>query len=128
MIREPSFELDGWRLLSAEDRNRAIPEFVIPSLEDRNSLQKGDMAQLLFEEVFDDPIDPTSVERMWVYVTEVHDQGYFGVLINIPALLPENNTLWEGTELPFRVDHIINWLASDGEPMPVEKRTSWPRD
>ena len=128
MIRDPDFANDGWHLLSAEDRHAAHPDsFHIPNEHERRSLTPGDMAQLLFEISFDDPEDPASVERMWVYVTESEAGSYIGVLINRPRLIPENDSLWEGAELPFRAEHVMSWVAGDGSALPVKQRTSWPR-
>lgn len=41
---------DGWKLISAEDRNAAHPQtFQIPAQEKRESLAQGDGAKLLFD-------------------------------------------------------------------------------
>lgn len=72
------------------------------------SLEPGDLAQLIFKIAIDDDEDPESFERMWIVVTGRTQDGYIGVLNNEPASIPENDALWLGSELPFWPRHIID--------------------
>jgi hypothetical protein len=50
------------------------------------------------------------VERIWVFVTEVVDDGYIGILDNQPAAFApaENTYLVPGAEVPFGAEHVID--------------------
>ncbi|MEQ1942441.1 hypothetical protein ABMA32_08470 [Mesorhizobium sp. VNQ89] len=104
-MRQPSMETDGWHLEDGEEYHRAAPlSFWIPSLSEREKLQPGDLAKLIFAiQVEDD----TEVERMWVIVRERIDGGYLGILDNEPTCIEENDFFWRGIELPFQPRHII---------------------
>ena len=115
-MRAPNFELDGWCLEDGEERHRSAPAtFEIPELVDRQSLRRGDFAQLIFKIAIDDDEDPESIERMWVIVRERTREGYIGMLNNRPATIPENDDLWVGTELPFEARHIITVRPGNSE-------------
>jgi hypothetical protein len=109
-LRKPDFETDGWCLESGEERHRRNPErFHIPPLWVREALEPGDFAQLIFRIATpDDEDEPDATERMWVIVTERTAEGYMGVLNNAPGSIEENDTFWEGAELPFEPLHVID--------------------
>ena len=131
-MREPDFDVDGWCLEDGEDLHRAAPEtFWLPELEQRQTLQPGDFAKLVFCISVDNDEEPVSVERMWVLVRGRVGEHYFGVLDNDPYGIDENDELWSGTELPFAARHVIDIDPADeatrakaGE----APRRPWPRD
>ena len=101
-MREPDFELDGWCLDDGEEYQRASPDtFWIPDSHEREGLQPGDHAKLIFRISADDENEPVAVERMWVLVRERIDGGCLGVLNNDPYAVAQNDGLWSGVELPF---------------------------
>lgn len=60
------------------------------------------------------------VERMWVAVTEVHDNGrYLGMLRNQPFTYDPNDEavyLRWGAEVPFDPEHVIDIEDTPAEP------------
>jgi hypothetical protein len=87
-MRFPTIDADYWTLESGEDRHRAAPDtFWIPPLEERQGLQVGDAAKLIFEiESADEDGEISSdYERMSVVVSEVTPQYFIGRLTNRPA-------------------------------------------
>ena len=131
-MREPSWEIDGWELDNGESYHAEFPDtFWIPTLEARESLQRGDYAKLIFRISFSDEDDRVSVERMWVVVRGRVGSTYFGVLDNEPDAIEVNDELWLGTELPFRAEHVIDVLPADQESIDFASRPprrAWPRD
>jgi uncharacterized protein YegJ (DUF2314 family) len=131
-MRTPNLEIDGWRLEDAEVKQAANPgRFIIPTLEERESLIVGDMAQLIFEIAVDDDEDPTSGERMWVVVSETFEDGYIGILNNRPGTIAENDGFWEGDEIPFEPRHVIDIVDGHAGSLAVAyapPRNVWPRD
>ena len=131
-MREPSSELDGWDLDNGEEYHAAAPAtFWIPPRSERENLQVGDYAKLIFRISLDSEDDPCSVERMWVLVRGRIGDCYFGILDNEPDGIEENEELWLGTELPFRAEHVINIIAADKESVDLARRPprrAWPRD
>lgn len=108
-MRAPDFDVDGWSLDDGEECHRAAPTtFWIPPLADRQALEKGDLAKLIFRIAIDNVDEPVSVERMWVIVRERVPGGYVGILDNEPDAISENGEFWVGAELPFEYRHIIN--------------------
>ena len=112
-MRLPSLERDYWALESAEARHAANPDsFWIPDLAERETLSRGTAAKLLFviEVEAEGGKIETGVERMWVVVSEVLENGYIGRLTNTPAsFAPEDGAyLREGCEVPFRAEHVID--------------------
>jgi hypothetical protein len=110
--REPALSTDHWELASAEHRNqRSNGTFWIPSLQDRAALQLGDLAQLLFSMQTDDGdgAHEVVVERMWVLVTELRDNGRFlGRLVNQPVGVDSrSHYLTLGAEVPFGTEHVV---------------------
>jgi len=105
-MRQPGIETDGWHLEDGEEYHRAAPlSFWIPSISEREHLQPGDLAKLIFAILVEDDVE---VERMWVIVRERVDGGYLGILDNEPTCIEENDFFWRGIELPFQPRHIIN--------------------
>ena len=131
-MREPNWEVDGWELDNGESCHAEFPEtFWIPSREERDSLQRGDYAKLIFRIALDSDEDPVSVERMWVLVRGRVGPIYFGTLANEPDAIDENDELWFGCELPFRAEHVIDIRAADQESIDfaaLPPRRAWPRD
>jgi hypothetical protein len=130
-MRDPDFDIDGWSLDDGEELHREAPEtFWIPALNDRQSLQPGDFAKLVFRISVDDPNSPVSVERMWVVVRERVTEGYIGILDNEPDGIAENDDLWLGVEIPFAPRHVINVEPRNDESIALaasEPRRRWPR-
>lgn len=113
-----------------EDCHRAAPEtFWIPDLVDREGLQPGDLAKLIFRISVDNLKEPVSVERMWVLVRERIPGGYLGVLDNDPGAIAENDELWSRVELPFAARHVINIDGRDESTIALaaqEPKRRWP--
>ena len=113
-MRNPTLEIDGWRLHSGEEYHAAAPStFQIPALVARQSLRPGDLVKLIFEIHVDKDDGPYRVERMWVIVREVVAGGYLGILDNDPYCINENDEFWSGIELPFEPHHVIAIEARD---------------
>jgi hypothetical protein len=108
--RLASLERDGWALESAEARHADNPTtFWIPPREDRDGLQIGQFAQLLFQiGIPDDPDGEFNVERMWVEVTGRIGDLYLGLLRNQPASIGSEEVLDHGASVAFRSEHIID--------------------
>lgn len=83
------------RLSNGEKLAAAHPRtFEIPDKQERESLQPGDFAKMIFDEQ----------ERMWVKVAGRRDNGqYYGHLDNHPVLV----TLSRGDEVEFSPKHVI---------------------
>lgn len=90
-------------LIDGEERNREAPEtFRIPTLDERKKLRVGDWAKCMFH---DPSLSPPNLERMWVKVTELKDDGsYVGVLDNDPVLMKIDC----GDRIEFEPKHVIN--------------------
>lgn len=121
-MREPDFEIDGWALDNGEERHRDAPKtFWTPSLQNRQKLQVGDYAKLIFRISVTSNDEPESFERMWVLVRERVGNDYLGVLTNNPQTIDENEILWNGTELPFSPCHIIDIQVRDEDSIKAAK-------
>ncbi|MDZ4778573.1 MAG: hypothetical protein SGJ23_17475 [Alphaproteobacteria bacterium] len=98
----------GWTLVSAEERARKYADtFHIPDAKARASLQYGDAARLLFdiETRQGGRVADVGVDRMWVVVLRIDDDGYWGVLDNDPGTA-EGLNLNFGDVLCFSDEHI----------------------
>ena len=130
-MREPSVPVDGWGLDNAEEYHSKAPDtFAIPQLLERQNLQPGDFAHLLFRINVDGTEDGEVIERMWVVVSERTSDGYIGVLDNDPESIDENDRLWSGTELPFASHHVIGIAKGDTDSQALaaeNPRTRWIR-
>ena len=129
-MRMPDFDIDGWELRNSLETHLDHPHtFEMPDEQARRSLQPGDFAKLVFEVSIDDDDSPLAVERMWVVVSEVAGDTYFGLLDNEPGL-DENDEFWVGTEVPFGPEHVIDIQSGDADSKVYAARTplrSWPR-
>ncbi|SJM28557.1 MULTISPECIES: DUF2314 domain-containing protein [Mesorhizobium] len=130
-MREPDFQLDGWCLDDGEEYHRASPNtFWIPDSHEREGLQPGDLAKLIFRISVDDENEPVAVERMWVLVRERIDGGYLGVLDNDPYAVAQNDELWSGVELPFSARDVIDIRERDEKTIALAAQTPkkrWPQ-
>jgi hypothetical protein len=111
-MRFPKIDVDYWTLISGEARHRASPAtFMIPSLDERRSLQQGDAAKLIFEIESEDEVGEISrdYERMWVVVSEVRPLYFIGRLTNMPIGCERESSFYltEGVEVPFLPEHVI---------------------
>jgi hypothetical protein len=109
----PSFESDYWELRSGEEAHREHPDtFWIPPLEQRQNLNRGQAARLIFDIESEDEDGNINVqsERMWVTVSERHGDYYIGILNNQPvSLKPADDVyLCFGAEIPFLPEHVID--------------------
>jgi hypothetical protein len=90
-----------YTLDSGVDRNREAPDtFQIPPAAERENLQPGQIAKLMFR--IDDGAE-ISVERMWVRVHARDGDEYVGVLDNDAY----GADLRHGLEVRFRPEHVI---------------------
>lgn len=114
-MRDPDLTSDGWCLDDGEAYHLAAPTtFWIPDRQQREGLEPGDYAKLIFQIALDGEDGRKSAfERMWVIVRERTADGYVGVLDNDPDAIEKNDLLWSGTALPFQPRHIINILKGD---------------
>jgi uncharacterized protein YegJ (DUF2314 family) len=89
------------RLANTEERNaQSNGRFELPDLRDRQTLQPGDYAKVIFEAVA--PWGPG--ERMWVKVEILFDNGrYLGTLSNTPIAVTELNA---GDKVEFGSENI----------------------
>jgi hypothetical protein len=106
-MRLATIRTDGWELESAEARHAANPEtFWIPPRAQREGLQPGDGAKLLFQIA---SAGSTGVERMWVIVHRRTDDGYVGVLDSSPTSTdPGASSLVRGCVVVFASEHVAD--------------------
>lgn len=124
-------------MISAVERHKQAPStFELPSEHIRQTLKPGQGAKLLFEiEIeMEDGRPERSVERMWVVITEVLENGYIGRLTNSPSSFEESSDFYlkEGAEIPFLPEHVAS-LSNPPESFLAELASSkpcevWPRD
>ncbi len=128
-MRDPDFRIDGWCLDDGEAYQAAAPDtFWLPGRQERESLQTGDLAKLIFQISVDNADENVAVERMWVLVRERIPGGYLGVLDNEPDAIAKNDEFWLGTELPFSAKHVINIEERDANTVALaqeEPRRRW---
>jgi hypothetical protein len=130
-MRLATFERDFWQLRSGEESHREHPDtFWIPPLEQRQSLERGQAARLIFEIEGEEEDGTVSVqgERMWVIVAEKVGEVYIGILDNQPACLGPSDKVYLrfGAEVAFLAEHVIDI----GQPPPeyVEWQLGQPPD
>ncbi len=105
--REPVGQ--DFRLGDAELLHQQNPRtFFIPSRAEREAVQPGDQARLLFEIVDPAPGGPTG-ERMWVQVVESEAGAYVGRLDAQPAVL---RSIGPGSRIEFGPEHILTLMDS----------------
>ena len=97
---------DGWKLESAEARHAANPDaFWIPPRAQREGLQPGDGAKLLFRIA---SAGSPGVERMWVIVRRRMVDGYVGVLDSTPTTTDAASSLVRGRMVVFAPEHVAD--------------------
>lgn len=118
--RLTSIDIDGWTLVDAEAAHAQAPStFWIPSLADRTSLRRGDMAKMVLcirvadknGNVFDER------KRMWVWITDDQEDWYRGELDNQPCCTDDMSP---GFEVWFQAMHVIDVIRF--EDIPPEAR------
>ncbi|MGA8986746.1 immunity protein Imm33 domain-containing protein [Aeromicrobium sp.] len=102
--------MTDYRIADGEARHAEEPRsFFIPSRSEREGLQPGDYAKLLFELVQPEPGDP-GAERMWVEVLGVQDGRFVGALANVPSAI---SAISVGGRVDFGPENVIgtrvNW-------------------
>ena len=103
---------DDWKLESAEARHAANPDtFWIPPRAQREGLQPGDGAKLLFHIPSQ---GGSGVERMWVIVRRRLEGLYVGVLDSTP-LAVDSRSLPRGSTVVFAPEHIADISRPDRE-------------
>ena len=111
-MKLPTIEDNSWCLHSGEAAHATLPDsFTIPPLTERQALQVGDAARLLFEILTLDAQGHSRAnqEIMWVIVAECHPEYYIGILDEQPGCLEpsSDNYVIFGAEIPFGAEHII---------------------
>ena len=104
----PSIKSEGWCLDSAERRHQQSPStFEIPTRKEREALQPGDAAKLLFdiETREGGEVLHRGVDRMWVVVKSRTSTGYLGLLDNDPGLA-DGFDLRPGDQILFGPEHV----------------------
>jgi hypothetical protein len=111
-MRQPSIETDYWELRSAEKSHAKYGEkFWIPSLEQRQSIERGQAARLIFDiKTNNEGKLEIAGERMWVIVKEKIGDTYIGILDNQPTCsnFEDDVYLCLGAEVPFLAEHVID--------------------
>lgn len=88
----------SWKLSNSEKTHSKNPDtFWIPDEGERNSLEPGDLAKLVF-------LGEEGGERMWVEVVKATDGGYVGSLANNPLFIYD---LEHGDHVSFKAKHVI---------------------
>ena len=102
----PTYEKDHYELDNAEDIHREYPDsYWIPEKEVRESLQPRKIVKLVFRMEQTKGSDDVSVERMWVEITNKHQDFYEGILDNDPC---GSEYLKCGQTVYFQPCHIID--------------------
>jgi hypothetical protein len=107
---DPMINADGWRLVSAEDRNEAyLGTFEIPFRKRRETLVPGEGAKLIFdvETRKDGGITDREIHRMWVIVKARVGNGYTGILDSDPSEAGIVR-LQAGDIITFEAEHIAD--------------------
>lgn len=100
---------DGWRLESGAERHAEAPDtFELPAESIRTRLVPSCDAKLIFTLR---GADGDQVERMWVRITSVTDDGYVGVLNSEPKTKGARIAL--GDRVEFGPDHVIDALPPE---------------
>jgi len=108
----------SWSLEDAQKIADDFPyTFYKPSKEVVSQLKVGNQAKLIFEFESDDPEHPRA-ERMWVEITEVKDNGFYGYLDNDPEYIMD---LKYKDPVAFECCHIIDSDLKDPIPSITDK-------
>ncbi len=105
---------DGYELDDGEAMHEAAPDtFHLPSLDERTSLEPGDIVKLVFRihVASDDGESGCAVERMWVIVQGRQESHYLGILDNDPYCTDEMKA---GMKVVFLPKHVIQIHAETG--------------
>jgi hypothetical protein len=136
-MRLASRKHDYWELRSGEKaHSEHLDTFWIPTLEERQNLQIGQAARLIFDIELEDEEGNIEIqgERMWVIFAEKYHSFYLGILDNSPGSfeISPDAYLCFGAEIPFLPEHIID---TDEVPQHYVKwqlnqppERQWPRD
>lgn len=136
-MRMATFADDYWQLRSGEELHRQQPDtFWIPPLADRQSLQRGQAARLIFDIEGEEEDGSVGVqgERMWVIVSERVGDTYIGILDSQPASLDPADGVYLrfGAEVPFRAENVIDIAQPPAEYVEWQLRQPpervWQRD
>ena len=137
IMRLASLETDSWQLRSGDESHAASPDtFLLPPLERRENLARGQAARLIFDILTVDENGQKFVqgERIWVIVAEKLGDYYIGILDNPPTSIEPSDEVYLcfGAEIPFQAEHVIdiadppedysNWQLSQAA------ERVWPRD
>ena len=107
-----------WSLEDAQKIADDFPyTFYKPSKEVVSLLQVGNQAKLIFEFESDDPENPRA-ERMWVEITEVKENEFYGYLDNDPEYIKD---LKYKDPVVFEGCHIIDTDLKDPVPSITDK-------
>lgn len=109
----------SWRLADTQVLADQYPyTFYKPSPEAIARLRVGDLVKLMFEFDSDDPQAP-GAERMWVLITDIHDdQRFSGSLENIPLYIKD---LRAHDPVRFEARHIMGVQIPDPVPSLADK-------
>jgi len=105
----PTIDNNGYQLDSGEQRHLEAPEtFYLPPRSEREALEQGDIAKLMFDIVIDGDVNNVALERMWVQVVDCEDGVYSGHLDNNPFCSDEGEiALALGDTVYFGPEHVI---------------------
>jgi hypothetical protein len=111
MVRLATIDEDGWELESAEARHAASPDtFWIPPRAQREGLQPGDGAKLLFQitSAGNTGVE-RGVERLWVIVRRRVEGLYVAVLDSTPSSTdPSTSSLVRECVVVFAPEHVAD--------------------
>lgn len=97
-----------YTLATSEHRYAKPPHtFLIPTREERMTVQVGHYARLIFLLLPEDREGRIDAESMWVEVTSATDGVYKGTLANDSVYIP----IEDGDEVEFNHTHVISILA-----------------
>jgi hypothetical protein len=111
MVRFATIDADGWQLESAEARHAVSPDtFWVPPRAQREGLQPGDGAKLLFQITSAGETGVgRGVERLWVIVRRRVGGLYVAVLDSTPSSTdPSTSSLVRGCVVVFAPEHVAD--------------------
>lgn len=104
----PSLEKDCYRLMNGVKLHKENPStFEIPCDETKLALEKGNLVKLNFEikTIDENGNEKLNGERMWVIVTDRHEDWFTGFLDNQPYC---TDAIKPGLVVHFNSKHIID--------------------